>query len=184
MKSSAQDQPIPALDVRVTEDSGFKTFTFRILQSEFAQHPQGGELLLVWFGGRWNGRDTVMALTLDLLWEAPKEKSPFPVWLGLVGVAAAGPQSDAFVQEFRKALGESTDSISPIEDLVLETVTLGDKPTRNTRKFQMKAFRTDRSPEKYAEFYLHIDMGQREVVISEKDPEYRKALAQTFVQPR
>ena len=49
---------------------------------------------------------------------------------------------------------------------------------------RMKAFRRSDSPEKYAEFYLHIDMDRGEVVISEKDVDYRKALAMTFVEQK
>ena len=172
----------PSDDVRVTEEDGFQTFTFKLIRSEIAKHPQGGDLLLVWFGGRWNGKDTALAMTLDLEWEPPKKKSPFPVWLGLVGFASVGAPSDHLVEELAKSLGQGEGSRSAVEDLVLETVTLGVKPTKKARVFKAKAIRTDAGS--YGEFYFSVDLNGKRVAISEKDTEYRRSLVSAFTQPR
>jgi hypothetical protein len=169
-------EPTAAFAVSAQTDEGFFTVTLPLLRHETVDLKSGTKAFIADFGGTWNGHSVGMSLGLSLQWEEQVDsRLGISLWWGELGLWSVGELSHALLRELRALLALPDASACAKDQVTLRVVSLMGKPEPATN-IRLKAFIEGTSAEEYAELYVTVDVPNKQVVLSEKDLEYRQPL--------
>jgi hypothetical protein len=169
--------------VKIEQEYGFISVHFPLLRSKTIQYPDKIEGLILEFGGQLNGKTVGTFAQILMDWEEQKSKDAgFSFWWSAARLESAGVRSNVFVNELASIYGLKMSSLRAKPISSFKVVSVAKKPSSSASEIKLKAFIDVDGGENYAEFFFNIDLKRKIVSISEKDPEYRKAMIRAFAE--
>ena len=164
---------VKAPDIASNTEEGFQDFVFEI--SDKKRMPDGAQLLVA--SGQYKGEAVGVAFELSPSWKAGSGALGLTSYQGMIGVRSLGPTSDHLLQAMDSLYGThmAPTGMQPFTQFI--GISLQGSPTAlEAGMVKIKLFFDSEDEERSAELFLNIDLPSSRVFLSEKDPEYRKAV--------
>jgi hypothetical protein len=126
--------------------------------------------------GLHNGRQVGFSVDLGSTWKRQNlDGSDDPIYWGEAHLKSVGEESDAFLQGLDEVYGTNTSRRTMADRIMFTAVSLEGHPLHlQNERVRMKFFFEAEDEERYAEFYLNIDVRESSVEFHEKDVDYRR----------
>lgn len=134
--------------------------------------------------GLLNSQSVGFRADLGAKWDAKRtDDGAVTFYWGTATLRSIGRESDAFVNEYARLLGQPGTDRHMLPEIKALAVGLADDPRFIGEKAtKMKLFFHSESEERYAEVFLNVDRPGAVVQLHEKDPDYRANLLRALTE--